>query len=193
MARAQAAVAKAANLPAAQVTVHNHMLGGGFGRRLEADMVYDAARIAKQVDGPGQSRVDAGRGHPPRLLPSRVPHACSRRGSRAVASSAGSTRSPALPCSRAGCRRSFRRASIPTASTRRRTFPTTSRTIASSSTARSRRASTRPSGAAWARTTTCSRSSRSSTSSRARRARIRSRSGARISTRCRACRQRSTW
>lgn len=52
MARAQEAVAKAANLPAAQVTVHNHMLGGGFGRRLEADMVYDAARIAKQVAGP---------------------------------------------------------------------------------------------------------------------------------------------
>jgi isoquinoline 1-oxidoreductase beta subunit len=52
MARAQAAVAKAANLPADQVTVHNHVLGGGFGRRLEADMVYDAARIAKQVAGP---------------------------------------------------------------------------------------------------------------------------------------------
>ena len=52
MARAQDAVAKAANLPAAQVTVHNHMLGGGFGRRLEADMVYDAARIAKKVTGP---------------------------------------------------------------------------------------------------------------------------------------------
>lgn len=52
MARAQAAVAKAANLPLAQVTVHNHVLGGGFGRRLESDMVYDAARIAKQVAGP---------------------------------------------------------------------------------------------------------------------------------------------
>lgn len=52
MARVQAAIAKAANLPAAQVTVHNHLLGGGFGRRLEADMAYDAARIAKQVAGP---------------------------------------------------------------------------------------------------------------------------------------------
>ncbi len=52
MARAQAAVAKAANLAPTQVTVHNHLLGGGFGRRLEADMVYDAARIAKQVAGP---------------------------------------------------------------------------------------------------------------------------------------------
>jgi isoquinoline 1-oxidoreductase subunit beta len=34
------------------VTVHNHLLGGGFGRRLEPDMAYSAARVAKQVDGP---------------------------------------------------------------------------------------------------------------------------------------------
>jgi isoquinoline 1-oxidoreductase beta subunit len=52
LARAQAAVAKAADLPAAQVIVHNHVIGGGFGRRLDVDMVYDAARIAKQVAGP---------------------------------------------------------------------------------------------------------------------------------------------
>lgn len=52
MARVQAAVAKAANLPEGQVTVHNHLLGGGFGRKLESDMAYDAARIAKQVAGP---------------------------------------------------------------------------------------------------------------------------------------------
>jgi len=32
--------------------VHNHYIGGGFGRRLEADMVASAVRIAKQVDGP---------------------------------------------------------------------------------------------------------------------------------------------
>jgi isoquinoline 1-oxidoreductase beta subunit len=52
LARAQAAVAKAAGLQANQVTVHNYLLGGGFGRRLEPDMCYDAARIAKQVEGP---------------------------------------------------------------------------------------------------------------------------------------------
>jgi isoquinoline 1-oxidoreductase beta subunit len=52
MGRVQAAVAKAANLPEGQVTIHNHLLGGGFGRRLEPDMAYDAARIAKQVSGP---------------------------------------------------------------------------------------------------------------------------------------------
>jgi isoquinoline 1-oxidoreductase subunit beta len=50
--RVHAAVAKAAGLPEAQVTVHNHLIGGGFGRRLEPDMAYAAARIAKRVDGP---------------------------------------------------------------------------------------------------------------------------------------------
>ncbi len=50
--RVREAVAQAAQLPESQVNVHNHLLGGGFGRRLEADMAYDAARIAKQVDGP---------------------------------------------------------------------------------------------------------------------------------------------
>src|SRR5262249_12165598 len=52
LARVQRAVAKAAGLPETAVTVHNHLLGGGFGRKLEPDMAYSAARIAKQVDGP---------------------------------------------------------------------------------------------------------------------------------------------
>jgi isoquinoline 1-oxidoreductase beta subunit len=50
--RAQAAAAKAAGLPLDKVTAHNHLIGGGFGRRLEADMVTAAVRIAKQVDVP---------------------------------------------------------------------------------------------------------------------------------------------
>ena len=48
----QAAAAKAAGLPLDKVTVHNHLLGGGFGRRLEPDMVASAVRIAQHVDGP---------------------------------------------------------------------------------------------------------------------------------------------
>ncbi|MBV9726742.1 MAG: xanthine dehydrogenase family protein molybdopterin-binding subunit [Gammaproteobacteria bacterium] len=52
MERVHAAVAKGAGLPANQVTVHNHLIGGGFGRRLEPDMAYTAARIAKEVEGP---------------------------------------------------------------------------------------------------------------------------------------------
>jgi isoquinoline 1-oxidoreductase beta subunit len=50
--RVQQVAAKAAGLPLDKVTVHNHLLGGGFGRRLEADMVDSAVRIARNVDAP---------------------------------------------------------------------------------------------------------------------------------------------
>jgi isoquinoline 1-oxidoreductase subunit beta len=50
--RVQEYAAKAAGLPLDKVTAHNHLLGGGFGRRLEADMVAAAVRIGKNVDGP---------------------------------------------------------------------------------------------------------------------------------------------
>src|SRR5262249_50032193 len=52
VARVQAMAAKAAGLPPEKVTVHNHLIGGGFGRRLEADGAVRAVEIAKQVDGP---------------------------------------------------------------------------------------------------------------------------------------------
>ncbi|HEX4183343.1 MAG TPA: molybdopterin cofactor-binding domain-containing protein [Caulobacteraceae bacterium] len=52
MERAHKAVAKGANLPEEAVTVHNHLIGGGFGRRLEPDMALSAARVAVHVDGP---------------------------------------------------------------------------------------------------------------------------------------------
>src|ERR1700726_1653783 len=52
MARVQSEAAKAAGLPVEKVTVYNHLIGGGFGRRLEPDMVVAAVRVAKQVDGP---------------------------------------------------------------------------------------------------------------------------------------------
>src|ERR1700759_2096477 len=52
MARVQSECAKALGLPVDKVTVYNHLLGGGFGRKLEPDMVVAAARIGKQVDGP---------------------------------------------------------------------------------------------------------------------------------------------
>ncbi len=50
--RAQAAAAKVTGLSKDQVKVHNHLIGGGFGRRLEVDYVTQAVAIAKQVDGP---------------------------------------------------------------------------------------------------------------------------------------------
>ncbi|MBV9561285.1 MAG: xanthine dehydrogenase family protein molybdopterin-binding subunit [Bradyrhizobium sp.] len=52
MTRVQSEVAKAAGLPVDKVIVNNHLLGGGFGRKLEPDMAVAAVRIAKQVDGP---------------------------------------------------------------------------------------------------------------------------------------------
>jgi isoquinoline 1-oxidoreductase beta subunit len=52
IARAQAAAAKTADLPLDKVVVHNHLIGGGFGRRLEIDGVIRAVQIAQHVDGP---------------------------------------------------------------------------------------------------------------------------------------------
>jgi isoquinoline 1-oxidoreductase beta subunit len=52
LSRVQSTVAQVAGLPLDKVTVHNHLLGGGFGRRLEPDMAASAVRIAQRVDGP---------------------------------------------------------------------------------------------------------------------------------------------
>jgi isoquinoline 1-oxidoreductase subunit beta len=52
MARVQAAAAKVTGLPLDKVVARNHLIGGGFGRRLEVDGVARAVQIAMQVDGP---------------------------------------------------------------------------------------------------------------------------------------------
>jgi isoquinoline 1-oxidoreductase beta subunit len=52
LARAQKAAAHATGLPLEKVIVHNHLIGGGFGRRLETDYVDKAVRIAQKVEGP---------------------------------------------------------------------------------------------------------------------------------------------
>ena len=49
--RVQGTVAKLLGLPPEKVTVHNHFLGGGFGRRLEPDMALKAVRVAQQLNG----------------------------------------------------------------------------------------------------------------------------------------------
>jgi isoquinoline 1-oxidoreductase subunit beta len=51
-ARTQDIAAKVCKLPTDKVIVHNQLLGGGFGRRLEVDMTEKAVRIAQHVDGP---------------------------------------------------------------------------------------------------------------------------------------------
>ena len=49
---AVAAAAAAAGLKPEQVVLNNHYIGGGFGRRLEIDMISQAVEIAKHVDTP---------------------------------------------------------------------------------------------------------------------------------------------
>ncbi|MES2294909.1 MAG: molybdopterin cofactor-binding domain-containing protein [Pseudomonadota bacterium] len=51
-ARVQSTAAATAGVPLDKVIVHNQIIGGGFGRRLEPDMVIKAIRVAQQVDGP---------------------------------------------------------------------------------------------------------------------------------------------
>ncbi|QIO30454.1 xanthine dehydrogenase family protein molybdopterin-binding subunit [Bradyrhizobium sp. 1(2017)] len=48
----QSQVAELTGLPRDAVKIHNHLIGGGFGRRLEADGTILAVKIAKHVDGP---------------------------------------------------------------------------------------------------------------------------------------------
>ncbi|MBR0902248.1 xanthine dehydrogenase family protein molybdopterin-binding subunit [Bradyrhizobium liaoningense] len=48
----QSQVAELTGLPKDAVKIHNHLIGGGFGRRLEADGTILAVKIAKHVDGP---------------------------------------------------------------------------------------------------------------------------------------------
>jgi isoquinoline 1-oxidoreductase beta subunit len=50
----QAAVMKLTGLKREQVRIHNHLLGGGFGRRLEYDGTVRAVEIAQHVNGPVQ-------------------------------------------------------------------------------------------------------------------------------------------
>jgi isoquinoline 1-oxidoreductase subunit beta len=50
--RAQKAVAAATGLPQDKVMVHNQLMGGAFGRRLEEDSVLVAAKLVKQVNYP---------------------------------------------------------------------------------------------------------------------------------------------
>lgn len=52
IARVQAAAAAVADMPLEKVVVHNHLIGGGFGRRLEADGAARAVQIAKHVNAP---------------------------------------------------------------------------------------------------------------------------------------------
>ena len=45
-------VSKITGLPQDAIRVHNHYLGGGFGRRLDVDGTVHAVKVAQQVNGP---------------------------------------------------------------------------------------------------------------------------------------------
>lgn len=49
---ARMAVAKTLGIDTGKVRIHNHLLGGGFGRRLEFDFIVQAALVAKQSKDP---------------------------------------------------------------------------------------------------------------------------------------------
>ncbi len=49
--RVQQTVAKLLGVAEDKVTVNNHLIGGGFGRRLEPDMALKAVRVAQQLNG----------------------------------------------------------------------------------------------------------------------------------------------
>jgi isoquinoline 1-oxidoreductase subunit beta len=51
-ARVQTFVAQVLGTTPERVSVHNYLLGGGFGRRLDADYVIPVAQLARQVDYP---------------------------------------------------------------------------------------------------------------------------------------------
>ncbi len=51
IARVQQTVAKLLGMPLDKVVAHNHLVGGGFGRKLEPDMALTAVRVAQHMDG----------------------------------------------------------------------------------------------------------------------------------------------
>lgn len=69
--KAQEIVASVTGLPPEKITVHNHVIGGGFGRKLDVDYIGLAAEVARQVRGPVKviwsreedTQHDAYRGH----------------------------------------------------------------------------------------------------------------------------------
>ena len=178
MTRVQSEAAKAAGLPVEKVIVNNHLLGGGFGRKLEPDMVVAAVRIAKQVDGPVKvvwTREED------------IQHDVYRpvyRDTIAATLSDGKIAGWKYQDHRLVDHGALAAAGVPErASTSTRSIapsicPTTSRISTSNMCGPSRRRCRPASGAASDRTTMCSRSNASWTSWRARPARTRSSSAA---------------
>ena len=188
--RVQEYAAKAAGLPLDKVTAHNHLLGGGFGRKLEADMVAAAVRIGKNVDGPVKV-VWTREGISSTIFIVRFIATSFRQPCRAARSLPGNIAYPVRRSSRAGCHRRSRTASISTRSIARSTIPTTFQISRSNMFAPSRRRCRPGSGAASDQTIMSLRPNASWMSWRARPAPIRSLSASGCSKKRRALRRRS--
>ena len=168
----QAVVAQLTGLPKDAVKIHNHLLGGGFGRRLDVDGSVLAVKIAQQVDGPVKvvwSREED------------IQHDMYRpyyydrlsAGLDAEGMPVAWTIVPvALRSSRAMTRRYSRTASTPMRCRGRPNRPMPSRTFMSITSGSSRREFRPPFGAAWARPTMSSSSKASLMNSPMRRSRI---------------------
>ena len=191
LSRVQATAAKVTGLPLDKVTAHNHLLGGGFGRRLEVDMVDSAVQIAKQVDGPVKVvwtreediQHDLYRPVYRDVLSATISNGRIVGWKHRIAGSAIIARW--LPPA-------FKKGSTSMPSTAPSTFPTTSRICAWNTCAKSRRPCRRDSGAASAPTTMCSPSKASWMSWQRKPTRIRSPFAAICSTNRRASRRRSS-
>ena len=66
--RARAAAATAAGLPLEKVRIHNQLLGGGFGRRLDVDYVTQAVRDRQTGRLSREGHLEPRRGHSARRL-----------------------------------------------------------------------------------------------------------------------------
>ncbi|MGC0321700.1 CO/xanthine dehydrogenase Mo-binding subunit [Bradyrhizobium sp. USDA 326] len=79
--RSGAIAAGAAGIDPKFVVMHQHWLGGGFGRRLDADMMIPAVQAAKAVGKPRQSDLLARERHDDGFLaPAHLPESEGRRG-----------------------------------------------------------------------------------------------------------------
>jgi isoquinoline 1-oxidoreductase beta subunit len=63
---ARSHAARITGLPPDKINVHNHLIGGGFGRRLQADTIDQAVAFAKQIDYPLKIILGVARSHEPR-------------------------------------------------------------------------------------------------------------------------------
>ena len=153
IARAQAAAAKTAGLPLDKVVVHNHLIGGGFGRRLEIDGVIRAVQIASMSTVRSRSSGPARKTSSTTCIGPISSTGCPPVSMRRECRSPGTIASRAPRSSRDGSLRRSTMVSTPTPPRARSIWSMPSRTCTSSMCGWNLRAFRPPSGAASGRRT----------------------------------------